>query len=58
MCFLDDTMRRRSDKVKVLYGLFSLMDAHAQFSVKASHEMGRSISHGGVIGYLAGCVAW
>ncbi len=52
MCFLDDTMRRRSDKVKVLYGLFSLMDAHAQCSVPASHEMGWSISQGGVIGSL------
>lgn len=52
MCLLDDTMRRRSDKVKVLYGLFSLMDAHAQCSVPASHEMGWSISQGGVIGSL------
>lgn len=44
-------MRRRSDKVNFLYGPFSLMDAHAQFSVPIFHEMGRLVKQ-----FSAGCV--
>lgn len=44
MCFLEDTIPRRSDKLSVIYGLFTLMDAHAEVSVPVSHEMGKSIS--------------
>lgn len=53
MCFLEDPIRRRSDKVKILYGVLSLMDTSALSSRCWFHsKMDRSTTQGGVIGSL------